>query len=149
MYLSNNMNSFPFSHIPAVWFISRRENLETYYQEISRLRDKVTSLSGGQNVVAILEAAETMKQLYEQICRMEEIFEENLSPYIDEFDPYNKNNLRRIAELAKSLSASFETIARQVSWGLRVDNSVMQIKRNIQPLLRGLEDILEWLERGI
>jgi len=148
MYASNNMNSFPFSHIPTIWFVSRRENLETYHQELSNLRDKVTRLAGGQNVVAVLEAAESLQQLSEQIQSMEEMFESNLSPYIDEYDPYNKNNLRRIRELASSISSNLETIARQVSWGMRADTQIGQVKRNLHPLLRGLEDTLEWLERG-
>jgi hypothetical protein len=149
MYPSNNMNSFPFSHMPTIWFVSRRENLETFHQELSNLRDKVTRFAGGQNVIAMLEAAESLKQLNEQVRSMEEIFESNLSPYIDEYDPYNKNNLRRIRELASSISSHLETIAEQVSWGIKADAQIAQVKRNLYPLLRGLEDTLEWLERGI
>jgi hypothetical protein len=148
MYTSNNMNSFPFSRIPTIWFVSRREDLETYHEEFSSLREKVTRFAGGQNVVAVLESAESLQHLIEQVHSMEEMFESNLSPYVDEYDPYNKNNLRRIRELALSISSNLETIARQVSWGMRADAQIGQVRRNLYPLLRGLEDTLEWLEQG-
>ena len=148
MFPSNNMNSFPFRHIPTIWFVSRRENLETYHQELSNLRDRVTKLAGGQNVVAVLEAAESLRQLNEQVRNMEETFELHLSPYINEYDPYNKNNLRRIQELASSICSNLETIAGRISWGMKADMQIIQVKRNLYPLLRGLEDTLEWLEQG-
>ena len=147
MFPSNNMNSFPFRQIPAVWFISRREHLETYHQELSNLRDQVTKLAGRQNIVAVLEACESLKQLNEYVRCMEEMFESKLTPYIDEYDPYNRNNLRRIRELALSTSDYLQTIARQMSWRAPYEKQIVQVRRNLYPLLELLETVLEWLER--
>ena len=148
MYMSHNMNSFPFSQIPQVWFVSRREHLETYHHELLNLRDKVTRFASAQNVVAVLKAAQSLDRLNEQIHTMEETFKAHLSPYVDEYDSYNKNDLVRIAELSTSISSNLETIARQISWGMTADLQISQVKRNLYLLLELIEDTLKWLEQG-
>lgn len=148
MYAYNDMNSFLFSRIPAMWFVSRREQLETHYQELFNLHTKMTKFVGGQNVEAMLGAAKSLEKLNEQIRGMEETFESYLEEVDDNDHMYNNNDFRRIRELASSTSSSLEAIAGQISWGLRADTQTSQVKRNLYPLLELMKDTLQWLERG-
>jgi len=148
MSLTNSMNNFPIKHIPQVWFLSRREHLETHYETLSNLQDGLLRFTGSQNIMAVLEAAESLNQLIGQIRIMEEEFEPHFST-TDDYDPYNKNNLRRIKELASSTGIQLESIARQISWGISYDKQVGQVRRNLPPLTKLIEIILKWIEQSI
>ena len=143
------MNNFPFQHIPPGWFIRRREYLETYYQELSILKDKVARFASSQNVVAVLNAVESLNQLNKQIQTMEDNLESNLRDPSEKYDLYNKGDLRRIRELSTATSAQLEAIAGKISWGMSADSQISQVTRNLYPLLRLIQDTLNWLEQGI
>ncbi len=148
MSLANSMNNFPIKRIPQIWFLSRREHLETHYQTLADLQNRLIRLTGSQNISAVLEAAESVDQLIGQIKIIEDEFESHLLA-TDDYDPYNRNNLRRIKELAFSTSNQLESIARQISWGLSYDRQVGQVRRNLYPLTELLATILKWLEQAV
>jgi hypothetical protein len=149
MYLSSSMNNFPFQNIPPSWFVQRREHLETYYQELSILKDKVSRFASSQNVVAVLNAAEALNQLTRQIQNMEDHLESNLIERSEGFDFYNRGDLRRIRELSIATSTQLEAIAGEIGWGMSADTQISQVTRNLYPLLRLIQDTLRWLEQGI
>ncbi len=149
MYLSNGMNNFPFQHIPPGWFIRRREHLETYYHELTNLKDKVTRFASHQNVVALLNAVESLNQLDKQIEAMADHLASNLRDPSDAYDCHNMGDLRRIRELSTATSTELEAIAGKISWGIEADSQISQVTRNLYPLLNLIEETLNWLEQGI
>lgn len=149
MYLSNGMNSFPFQHLPAGWFVRRREHLETYYQELSILKAKVTRLASNQNVVAVLQAVESLNALNKHIEAMESHLTSNLRDPSAEYDCHNIRDLKRIRELSSATSTELEAIAGKISWGMQADLQISQVTKNLYPLLNLIADTLDWLEQGI
>jgi hypothetical protein len=149
MNVSSGMENFPFRQLPPGWYIRRREYLETYYQELSTLKDKVSRFASNQNIVAVLDAAEALNQLNIQIQSMEDNLESSLPDRTDKYDVYNRGDLRRIRELSTATSAQLEAIAGKISWGMPADPQISQVTRNLNPLLRLLQETLKWLERGI
>jgi len=149
MYFSNPMNSSPFQRIPPGWFIQRREHLETYYQELSVLKHKISRFSSHQNIPAALNAAKSLEQLNKQIETMEKTLESKLPDLSGEEDFYNKGDLRRIKELCIATSIQLKAIAGQISWGMSTDSQISQVTRNLYPLLDLIQDTLDWLEQGI
>ena len=149
MLFPSNMNNFPFRQMPAAWFVRRREHLETYYQELSILKDKVTRFASNQNVVAVLNAVESLNQLNKQIETMEDHLISNLRDPFDEYDCQNMGDLRRIRELSTATSTELEAIAGNMSWGMQADSQISQVTSNLYPLLNLIEDTLNWLEQGI
>ena len=149
MYPSSGMNNFPFRHVPPGWFIRRREYLETYFQELAILKDRVTRFASNQNVVAVLNAAEALNQLTKLIQAMEDHLESNLPALSDSYEFYNRGDLRRIRELSIATATELEAIAGRISWGKSADPQISQVTRNLYPLLRLIQDTLQWLELGI
>jgi len=41
------------------------------------------------------------------------------------------------------------TIAGKISWGMSADIQISQVTRNLYPLLKLIQDTLNWLEQGI
>jgi hypothetical protein len=100
-------------------------------------------------VVAVLNAAESLQQLNEQIQTMENVLDSSLLDRSEEYDFYNKRDLRRIRELSTATSTELETLAGNISWGMSADSQVSQVTRNLYPLLKLIQEILDWLEQGI
>lgn len=148
MFSAGSMSNYPLRNIPQVWYVRRREHLETYYSALMELQTKLTKFAGGKNIVAVLEAAESLEQLVQQISQMDEMLAKNISPLSDEYNPYNRNELRRIKDLASSTSVQLETIAKQISWGMPAERQLSQVNRNLYPLIQLVEKILNWLERA-
>lgn len=140
------MDNYPINNIPQIWFVHRREYLETHFIALNELQKKLLKFSGGNNVISILRAAETLNQLSAQIEAMEETLEANLSPLSSAYDPYNRNKLTRIRNLAENTALQLETIAKQLSWGRSPDQQISKVKRNLYPLIQLVDAILIWLE---
>jgi hemoglobin-like flavoprotein len=149
MTLDSGIDQFPFSKIPPIWFVHRREYLETHYQDLVSLKDKLSRFAGGQNVLAILHAAESLDKLNELIEAMEKTFESHLLPFVEQYNPYHKYDLKRIKELSRETSNHLQALAVQMSWGNSYEKQAQQIKRNLYPLMELVGDILAWLERVI
>ena len=149
MTLNSGMNQFPFSNLPPIWFVHRREYLETHYQELVSLRDKLSRFAGGQNILAILNAAESLDQLNGLVEAMQRTFESHLLPFVEQYNPYHKHDLMRIEELASETSSHLRAMAAQISWGDSSEKQAQQIKRNLYPLMELVGEILAWLERAI
>lgn len=149
MYPNSDMNNSSFSRIPQLWFVQRREYLETSYQEILNLSNKIAGLSCGNNVVRILDAADLLHELNSQIDIMESTFSAYLSPLTDEYDPYNKYELQRIKELSISTANHLNALARQMSWGAPSEKIVSQVKRNLNPLTKLIRKTLTWIDKSV
>lgn len=149
MLSSNGMNSSQFRSIPQIWFVRRREYLETHYQEVLTLRDKITPLSVGQNIIKIQAAAESLRELNSQIDLMDQTFGVYASLLIDEYDPYNRYELQRIKELTIATANHLDALAKQLSWGGAPESTVSQVKRNLIPLIKLIERTLNWIEERL
>jgi hypothetical protein len=149
MYLSGDMSNLPHNNIPLIWFIHRREHIETHCNALASLRDKLDRVAGGGNVLPILEAVDSLQELYSQVDSMQANLDDYLSPIENEYNPYNRNELGRIKELALSTANQLEAIAQRISWGLPLDKHTLQVKRNLNPLISLTGKILFWLEQAI
>lgn len=114
MYPTSDMSNPPFNNIPPIWFVRRREYLETSFQEILNLREKLTMFSGGNNVIKILDGVELLRELYSQVDEMESTISANKSHSISEHNTYNKYELQRIKELSSSTANHLDALARQI-----------------------------------
>lgn len=147
MFPTSDMNNSSLGRIPQIWFVQRRETLETSFQEILVLSDKIGGLSSGNNVARILDAADVLHELHSQIDAMESTFRSYGSPLTNEYDPYNKYELQRIKELSKSTANQLNALAREVSWGAPTEKIVSQVKRNLNPLIRLIQKTLSWIDQ--
>jgi hypothetical protein len=149
MYPSCDTSNLPHNNIPPIWFIHRREHIETHFYALESLRDKLDRVASGDNVLPILEAVDSLQELYSQVDSMQANLDEYLSPLVNEYNPNHRNELGRIKELARSTASQLEAIAQQISWGLPLDKQTLQVKRNLNPLINLTGKILTWLEKAI
>ncbi|MEW5941041.1 MAG: hypothetical protein AB1750_15345 [Chloroflexota bacterium] len=148
MYPAGDMSNPLFNNIPPIWFVRRREYLETSYQEITALSKKISRLSNGNNAARILDAADLLLELNSQIDLIVNTFHTYTSSAARDYDPYNSYELQRIKELSTSTANHLNALARQVSWGAPSEKIVSQVQRNLNPLINLIQKTLIWIDQS-
>ena len=146
MYPNPNMSSPYPENIPLVWFVSRREHLETYQESLSNIYEKLTKISGVNNLNSLLQAIKLLNHVNEFLSEMTFTLEHQANLAQDEYNPYKVNELKRAQEIASVTSGNLQALVRQVSWGHPFHDQVVNVKRNIFPLIKIIGEILDWLK---
>jgi hypothetical protein len=149
MHVSGNMDNHPYRNLPPLWYIRRREHIETHFQALATLRDDLDLLVGGEAIAPILDAVDALRDLYAQVDSMQVTLDRCISTTVIGYNPHNRNELGRIKELVLATASHLESMAQQISWGYDEHGRALAVKRNLNPLIDLTGKVLIWLEQAI
>ncbi|MEJ5200859.1 MAG: hypothetical protein WHV66_01385 [Anaerolineales bacterium] len=147
MIYADMSSQFP-KGIPSIWFVHRREYLETYSDSLNDLHQRLTRVSGVNNLISIKQAVELLNELYGCAEAMVDTLANYEEPLASHYNSYKLKELRRIQELSLSTSSQLSVVAKQIGWGMPFDRQLTQAKRNLYPLMKLVDETLSWLKQA-